>query len=145
MRTSILWKPKQTACISPTGLGGSCARTGARYTRRLEGKAAKLYGYLDEDNLLSLIAVECGGHDFAVVDQRFIVDGWAVCVSGYSRSAVFDFLDRKDRKLIRELYGDPTFWLRKWRNTALELDVDKESAKARETALVGVAPRVSNR
>jgi hypothetical protein len=115
----------------------------ARYTRRLEGKAAKLYGYLDEQNPLSLIAVECGGHDFAVVAGRFIVDGWAVCVSGYSRSAVFDLLDPKDRKGIRELYGDPACWLKKWRNTALERSVDRESADDRATALVGVAPRLS--
>jgi hypothetical protein len=117
----------------------------ARYTRRLEGKTARLYGFQDDGNPLSLIAVSCGGHDFAVVARRFIVDGWAVCVSGYSRSAVFDLLDPKDRKTIRELYGDPAFWLRKCRNTALERNVDRESANDRKESLIGVAPRTSKR
>jgi hypothetical protein len=117
----------------------------ARYTRRLEGKTARIYGFQGEENPLSLIAVQCGGHDFAVVAGRFIVDGWAICVSGYSRSAVFDLLDPMDKKAIRELYGDPAYWLKKCRNTALECDVDRESADARARAFVGVAPRISKR
>jgi hypothetical protein len=113
----------------------------AAYCRRIEGPEARLYGFRIEQNPLSRIAVECGGHDFAVLGGRFIVDGWVANVRGYSRRAVFDLFDRSDRKIIRELYGDPAVWLKRFRNKRLERRVDREDADERNEALAGVAPK----
>jgi hypothetical protein len=35
-----------------------------------------VYGFLSEENPTSAIARAAGGHDFAVIDDRFIVDPW---------------------------------------------------------------------
>jgi hypothetical protein len=125
----------------PDGSSWFSCSNWARYTRRLEGKAAKLYGFDVEDNPGSLIAAECGGHDFAVVRDRFIVDGWIVSVAGYDRRAVFDLFAAADEAIVCELYGNPRYWLRKCRNQCEESDVDSESAEKRNRALHGVVPR----
>ena len=128
-------------CQFPDGTWWWTCSNWAMYVRRLEGPRAKIYGFLAEENALSLIAVGCGGHDFAVVDDRFIVDGWVVNVEGFSNRAVFDLRDPSDRKIIRELYGPPEIWLSSYRNKGLERRVDHESTKDRAKALVGVTRR----
>lgn len=50
-----------------------------------------------------------GGHDFAVVDDRYIVDYWIKHVVGDARG-VFDMRDPNDAKLIQHYYGDQTKW-----------------------------------
>lgn len=50
-----------------------------------------------------------GGHDFAVVDGRFIVDHWLKHVVG-SQRGVFDMQDPRDAQLIKHYYGDPSQW-----------------------------------
>lgn len=125
----------------PDGSSWFSCSNWARYTRRLEGKAAKLYGFDVEHNAGSLIAADCGGHDFAVVHGRFIVDGWIVGVAGYDRRAVFDLFAAVNEAIVCELYGNPRYWLRKGRNQDQESDVDRESAEKRKRALSGVALR----
>lgn len=50
------------------------------------------------------------GHDFAVVDDRYIVDPWVTeFVSGIDRG-VFDLMDPADRDMISRIYGDPEKW-----------------------------------
>lgn len=63
-----------------------------------------------EDNDESALADYCDGHAFAVVDDRFIVDGWLKNVEGLSRQAVFDMQDPADAQQIRHFYGNPQTW-----------------------------------
>jgi hypothetical protein len=107
----------------------------------LEGKRAKLYGFDDDENPHSRIALDAGGRDFAVFDCRFIVDGWVVNVSGYAKQAVFDLRAPEDADEIWYLYGPPQYWLDKFRNEAMEHHIDEESAEFRKGAMVGVTPR----
>jgi hypothetical protein len=51
-----------------------------------------------------------GGHDFAIVEGRYLVDPWAVETAQTSDRAVFDLTDAGDRQRVRELYGDPETW-----------------------------------
>jgi hypothetical protein len=113
----------------------------AVYVRRVEGPVAQLYGFFETENPHSRIARVCGGHDFAVVTDRFIVDGWVVNVEGLCNRAVFDLADPADKDVIRDLYGDPKIWMPHFRREALEAAVDRESADERRKALTGVVIR----
>ena len=123
--------------------GGYWARctSWAVYVRRLEGERAKLYGFDSDENPDSEIAQRCGGHDFAVVADRFLVDGWVVNVEGMSKHAVFDLRDPADMPIVHELYGDPAIWLEEYRSFELEQSVDAETAEERARAMKGVILR----
>jgi hypothetical protein len=105
------------------------------------GSRAKLYGFDSDEVPESEIVDFYGGHDFAVVDDRFIVDGWSVNVHGFSRTAVFDLLDPADAPVIRRLFGDPSRWLDRYRSVELEQGIDEESIERREKVMKGVVPR----
>jgi hypothetical protein len=131
--------------IFPDGHYWAMCTTWAAYVRRLEGPRAKLYGIDSDDIPESEIVDFYGGHDFAVVDDRFIVDGFAVNVFGCSRQAVFDLQDPADAPDIRRLFGDPSRWLDKCRNVGLERYIDKESIEVRERAMKGVIRRTGTK
>lgn len=66
----------------------------------------KLFGFSEENNPSSAIAQGYGGHDFALVDHRYIVDGWLKNVDETSEVAVFDLLDPIDKVEVARLYGN---------------------------------------
>lgn len=68
------------------------------------------YGFDDEENATSEIAQLAGGHDFAVVDGRYIVDGWLVKVEQMHKTGVFDLEDESQFADITRFYGDPRCW-----------------------------------
>jgi hypothetical protein len=70
----------------------------------------KVYGFFDSENPTSEIAQLAGGHDFAVVDDRYIVDGWVKNVEAISKKAVFDLHDPADAEETARLYGDRNLW-----------------------------------
>jgi len=51
-----------------------------------------------------------GGHDFAIVDGRYIVDGWAKDWEGSADRAVHDLQDPADADEIARLYGPREGW-----------------------------------
>lgn len=79
-----------------------------------------------------------GGHDFAVVDERYIVDGWLHHVAQLHGSAVLDMKDPANQSLIKELYGDPATWKRD--EFGHEATTDQETPKERKKAMRGVKP-----
>ena len=99
----------------------------AAYVLRVLGGRAQMFGFDDEQNPESSIADDYGGHDFAVVDGRFIVDGWLMNVDGGKR-AVFDLQDPDQEAEIKRLYGDRANWEEGY-------DPNTESAKQREDAM----------
>jgi hypothetical protein len=135
-------KEGDTAATFPDGNAWAECTSWAVYVRRIEGKSAKLYGFDSDENPDSEIAKICGGHDFAVVDNRFLVDGWAVNVEGMSKRAVFDLYDLVDIPEIHRLYGDPIVWLASYRSEDAEEAVDQEPTESRIRAMRGVVPRV---
>jgi hypothetical protein len=107
----------------------------ARYVRRVEGPdRCQLFGFSSDEVPESLIAARCGGHDFAVVDGRYLVDGWLKDLERESDVAVFDLNDPKNDAFILKVYGPREKWPR---NHALEDDVDEEKPEARRAALAG--------
>lgn len=114
------------------------------YVRRLHGARAWLYGFDDLDNPHSSIAADCGGHHFALLDGRFVVDGWLANVEGLVGGAAFDLLDPADALEVRRFYGPPEFWWENLRMRDREIAIDREPREQRVKALQGVAaaPRI---
>lgn len=71
---------------------------------------ARVYGFWLEDNHVPALENCCDGHTFAVIDGRFIVDGWLKNVEQLSPRAVFDLEDPADAEAIKHFYGNPENW-----------------------------------
>ncbi len=69
-----------------------------------------IVGYWNWDNPGAKAAPGYDGHDFALLEGRYIVDIWVRDVEHTSERAVFDLCDYEDRRLAFELYGDPATW-----------------------------------
>ena len=130
-----------------TGLSGvTCTGFAVEIFQRNMG-CAKIYGFDSEENPTSMIAALAGGHDFAVLEDRYIVDPWLTEVESgeitihggmvvpVNGQLVFDLNDPEDEKIITELYGDRSKWRRM---PKLEADtwivIDPGQRKATEQA-----------
>lgn len=103
----------ETISYLPGG-GSACCCTdyAAHIFRALPGRV-KIYGFANEENPTSRVARELihpGGHDFAVVDDRFVVDPWLRLVSGVLEQLVFDMQGEQDAALVADLYGPQHCW-----------------------------------
>lgn len=69
-----------------------------------------VFGFFEDENPTSEIAQAAGGHDFAIVDGRYIVDPWISQVETMSERCVFDLNSLEDQPIIKKLYGDRSRW-----------------------------------
>ncbi|MDU8351435.1 hypothetical protein RYA05_05990 [Pseudomonas syringae pv. actinidiae] len=82
----------------------------ADYVVRTLGEGAR-YGFSSEDNPSATHSeIVGGGHDFAVLRKRYIVDLWISHYTGCEDKVVYDLWDKKDHEKIREIFGDPATW-----------------------------------
>ena len=86
--------------------GYSCA------IRQALGKRVKILGFFTEENPASEVAKIAGGHDFALLDNRYIVDPWIRDVESISNRAVYDTKNPADAAEIQRLYGPASAWKR---------------------------------
>jgi hypothetical protein len=121
--------------VFPDGSAIAICSNWAQYVRRIEGQRAELFGFYSHAVPESLIARLCFGHDFAVVDGRYLVDGWVKDIECLSAFAVFDLDDPATADEILRLYGPRAKWPR---NLGLEAAVDDEAPEVRQEALRGV-------
>ena len=73
----------------------------------------QIFGFANEDNPTSRVAreeIHPGGHDFAVVDGRFIVDPWLRLVPCASEQMIFDLEAAEDQQRALDLYGPRDRW-----------------------------------
>lgn len=119
---------ESTESTFPDGLTAAFCSHYAVQVKRELGECAQIYGFPVETNPASEIAQKDGGHDFAVVNGRYIVDQWANECGGYTVKAVLDLTDPKDKDDIERLYGLPSVWLN-MRNEALEAEANKPVGK----------------
>lgn len=70
----------------------------------------KVVGYFHDDNPSAEVGVAEGGHDFALIGDRFIVDVWYIEMEDPSAQAVLDMQDAKEAEEIQRRYGDPENW-----------------------------------
>ena len=93
----------------PDGSSATCCTNYALLIQRMLPGRVTVYGFANEENPTAEIVLEGlhpGGHDFAVVAGRYIVDPWLRLVAAYSDAFVFDLLDDK----TSVMYGPPDCW-----------------------------------
>jgi hypothetical protein len=82
---------------------------GARWLQENFFKDAKVVGYSIYDNPEALIGQENDGHDFLLIDNRYILDFWYKHIYGEKEAPVYlDIL--KDTDLVKKYYGNPDKW-----------------------------------
>lgn len=101
---------ESVSCLPDGSHFFSCTNS-ADYVVRTLGEGAR-YGFSVSDNqsVVDKEIIDAGGHDFAVLRGRFIVDLWIKHWAGSSQKLVFDLWDKKDHAEIKALYGDPEKW-----------------------------------
>lgn len=72
----------------------------------------EVWGYFADDNPGTAAADGLDGHDFAIIDGRYLVDVWLKFVAGTVSRAVSDLRLETDAPEIRRLYGDRRHWQR---------------------------------
>lgn len=100
--------------LMPDGSSATCCTNYARHIQRTLGEdRVAIHGFANEDNPTARIAKEKwhpGGHDFAVVDGRYIVDPWPRLVACTTEKMVWDLHDPEDGREALDLYGPPNKW-----------------------------------
>jgi len=102
--------------------GVVCTGFACMIQKKLPGRV-KVYGFSSEANPQAAVSDLAQGHDFAVVDDRYIVDPWLIEVESgeitrpmgglsidLQGQGVFDMQDDEDKKLIDIIYGDRNTW-----------------------------------
>lgn len=128
--------PEEECWVFPDGWASAICSNWARYAMRIHGAdRCQIFGFFYEEMPQSAIAREYGGHDFAVVDGRYLVDGWARHVACITTTAVFDLDDPANLDEVTRLFGPREIWPR---NRELEAAVIQECPASRQKALAGV-------
>lgn len=104
--------PGGESVLANGGSGTCCTDYASLVYQRLPGRV-QIWGFANQSNPSSRIArerIHPGGHDFAVVDSRYIVDPWPRLVPGVFSQMVFDLQDPSDAALALDIYGPRERW-----------------------------------
>lgn len=103
--------------LMPDGSSAVCCTNYARHILAVlspEGYRVELVGFANKDNPASLCAKEeyhPEGHDFAIVNERFLVDPWVRLVAAVEQQIVYDLDDPVDLEKATQIYGLRQNWL----------------------------------
>jgi hypothetical protein len=86
-----------------------CWASAQEVVAELGGDRALTTGYFCRDDSPAAIADHAEGHDLALVDGRFLVDGWAAFVAEIG-PCVLDLRDRRDRETAMRLHEPFGTW-----------------------------------
>ncbi|MFA7655737.1 Eco57I restriction-modification methylase domain-containing protein [Acidithiobacillus thiooxidans] len=127
----------------------SCTNYAEQVKKHLPDHAVQIVGFAIEENPDCAVVREGwhpGGHDFAIVDHRWLVDPWARLVSGMRDQIIYDLLDSEDAQKVANTYGDPLEWrlsgtssighesgLDRWDRTGLDAVIDAHESIRRKT------------
>lgn len=100
----------EPSTLANGGYWSTCTSWANMVAQALPGRGRVRGFFIDDNPEATTIASVCDGHDFAVVDDRYIVDGWARHVEGIADKVVFDMKNPQDRAAILGLYGNPQKW-----------------------------------
>lgn len=95
--------------VSRRGSATVCAHYARAVAAALPGRV-RLYRFYEQDNPTARTGLAVGGHDLAVVDDRFIVDPWIRLVEGMAELICFDLHDPGDAATTADLFGDRSPW-----------------------------------
>ena len=101
--------------------------------RRILGDRVRIFGFFCEENPAARrMARIADGHDFALLDDRWILDGWLAHVEAEIETPVLDLEDPGHAVIIAAWYGDRRCW---HPGLQLEAVVDAEPEHVRARAL----------
>jgi len=103
-----------TISYLPTGGSACCCTEYAQLIYLTLPGRVQIFGFANENNPLSRVAREelhPGGHDFAVVDGRYIVDPWPRLVHGTYQKMVHDLEDPADAEEALDFFGPRSSWM----------------------------------
>ncbi|MHD0644857.1 hypothetical protein ACYPKM_04470 [Pseudomonas aeruginosa] len=66
--------------------------------------------YVNANPVEDKVIMDADGHNFAVIDGRYIVDVWLQHFTETSTQGVFDMHDPADHAAITQHFGDPSKW-----------------------------------
>ncbi|MBU2724904.1 hypothetical protein [Acidithiobacillus ferridurans] len=107
----------------------TCTNYAWQVKRRLSTHAVQVVGFSNDDNPdCDAVREEwhMGGHDFAIVDHRFLVDTWVRLVECAREKIVYDLDQDGDIQEACKTYGNPKNWV--------EIDRDKGFTKFTDTS-----------
>lgn len=99
--------------VFPDGTSAVCCTDYARQIYKAMPDRTVIFGFTNTANPTSRVAREQyhpGGHDFAVVDDRYIVDPWVRLVAGRLLQIVFDLQDPLEAANALDIYGPRACW-----------------------------------
>lgn len=109
--------------FTESGFAGSCCTGFARMIEsKLGSDRVEVTGFMCADNPTSELGIITAGHDFAIVDDRYIVDPWIVEVENLNITplkggtldmdivGVYDLEDESDADIIARIYGSRVLW-----------------------------------
>jgi hypothetical protein len=106
--------PCAESLLPDDGSAVCCTDYAAYIFKQLPGRV-EIYGFANEDNPTSRVAreeIHLSGHDFAIVDSRYIVDPWPRLVPMVFEQMVFDLEDAVDAASVADIYGPRACWER---------------------------------
>jgi hypothetical protein len=91
--------------------GGCCCCSVDAAVKVVKKFGGRVMGYYCSRNPSALIGLNiCGGHDFAIVADRFIVDYWAFRIVRVLERPVLDLTKWLDYEIAQQMYGDTKTW-----------------------------------
>lgn len=99
--------------VFPDGTSAVCCTEYARQIYKAMPDRTVIFGFANIANPTSRVARDLfhpGGHDFAVVDDRYIVDPWVRLVAGRLLQIVFDLQDPLEAANALDIYGPRACW-----------------------------------
>lgn len=91
------------------GYAGTCTSHAEYIATHEDGLVC---GFMVEDNPCDM-RIHADGHDFALIDNRFIVDTWLCGWPQEIESPILDMENPADQETIRRWFGDPEKWERR--------------------------------
>lgn len=93
--------------LLPNGRSAGICTFSARLITELRG--GEVFGYNDSDLPTNFIG-EGEGHDFALIQDRYLIDWWNCYFTGEAKRCVYDLQDPEDAEISRGLYPPRDRW-----------------------------------
>lgn len=106
-------EPTYAESLFPDGTGAVCCTNYAVQIGRQFPSQTQIFGFSNEENPDCQIVkddLHPDGHDFAIVDERWLVDPWVRLVPCAYPEIVYDLHDPSDATLARARYGTRENW-----------------------------------
>ena len=126
-------------CLLANGQSAAFGSSYAEYIQDALGRdRVQIAGFYSKQNPNSAYA-KWGedGADFALVDQRYLIDPWPNLVLRENLPVVYDLNDPKDQAQVKEIYGDPQTW--EYSGPGLALSQEKGNLHLAEAHIDAIA------